>query len=357
MYSLSDYDYELPESRIAQIPSKKRDESRLFLLDRKSGCHSRYYFKDVCDLLKSSDVLVINNTQVIPGRLFGKKETGGRVEFLIIDYADRSIQKSDNSVDEEIVCRCLIKTSKRPVPGTIFHFDLGLRAEVINFEDPSFTVKFISRGNFEHVLYKIGKTPLPPYIKRTEEEIDSLDDRATYQTVYASEKGAVAAPTAGLHFTENLINQLKYRGIQAVSITLHVGYGTFSPVRVSDIREHRMHRERFCLSKKAADTINSAKAKGSRILAVGSTSVRTLEFSTDEAGLISEKDGWCDLFIYPGYRFKMVDAMITNFHLPQSTLLMLVSAFAGRDKIMKAYQEAIKEQYRFYSYGDAMLII
>ena len=357
MYSLSDYDYKLPEALIAQTPTKKRDESRLFLLDRKSGTHTHYFFKDVCNLLRPSDVLVINNTEVIPGRLFGKKETGGRVELLILDYADRLIQKSDNSNNSEIVCQCLIKTSKRPKPGAIFLFDQGLTAEVLDFEDRSFTVKFSYRGNFEHILYKIGKTPLPPYIKRTKEEIETIDDCATYQTVYASEKGAVAAPTAGLHFTEGLLNKLKLEGIQAVSVTLHVGYGTFLPVRVDDIREHRMHGERFCLSMKAAATINEAKAKGSRIIAVGSTSVRALEYSTDDSGRIFEKDGWCDLFIYPGYRFKMVDAMITNFHLPKSTLLMLVSAFAGRDAIMKTYREAVKEEYRFYSYGDAMLIV
>jgi len=354
MYSLADYDYELPEALIAQTPSKKRDESKLLLLDRKSGSRSHYFFKNVYELLEPSDVLVINNTEVIPGRLFGKKETGGKVELLILDYADRAKLKSDN---EEVVCQCLLKTSKRPKIGTVFLFDQGLTAEVIDFEDRIFSVKFIYKGKFEQVLYKIGKTPLPPYIKRTEKEIDTVDDHATYQTVYASEKGAVAAPTAGLHFTKELLNRLNSKGIQTVSVTLHVGYGTFLPVRVSDIREHRMHRERFSLSKKAAVTINEAKAKGSRIIGVGSTSVRTLEYSTDNTGRISEKDGWCDLFIYPGYRFKMVDAMITNFHLPKSTLLMLVSAFSGRDTIMAAYQEAVKEEYRFYSYGDAMLII
>lgn len=354
MYSLTDYDYLLPEALIAQIPSKKRDESKLLLLDRKSGSRSHYYFKDVYELLEHSDVLVINNTEVIPGRLLGKKETGGKVELLILDYADHAGLKSDNG---EVVCQCLIKTSKRPAPGTVFVFDQGLTAEVIDFEDRIITVKFIYKEKFEQVLYKIGKTPLPPYIKRTEKEIDTVDDRVTYQTVYASEKGAVAAPTAGLHFTKELLNRLNSKGIQTVSVTLHVGYGTFLPVRVSDIREHRMHRERFSLSKKAAATINEAKAKGSRIIGVGSTSVRTLEYSTDNTGRISERDGWCDLFIYPGYEFKMVDAMITNFHLPKSTLLMLVSAFAGRDTIMAAYQEAVKEEYRFYSYGDAMLIV
>ena len=354
MYSLTDYDYELPEALIAQTPSKKRDESRLLLLDRKSGSCSHYSFKNVYELLEPSDVLVINNTEVIPGRLFGKKETGGKVELLILDYAERAELKSENG---EVVCQCLIKTSKRPKLGTAFIFDQGLTAEVIDFKDRIALVKFIYQGKFEHVLYKIGKTPLPPYIKRTKKEIDTIDDCAMYQTVYASEKGAVAAPTAGLHFTKDLLNRLNVKGIKTVSVTLHVGYGTFLPVRVSNIREHRMHRERFSLSKKAAATLNEAKAKGSRIIGVGSTSVRTLEYSTDDTGRISEQDGWSDLFIYPGYRFKMVDAMITNFHLPKSTLLMLVSAFAGRDTIMKAYGEAVKEEYRFYSYGDAMLII
>lgn len=354
MYSLTDYDYELPEALIAQTPSKNRDESKLLLLDRKSGNCSHHSFKHVYELLNPSDVLVINNTEVIPGRLLGKKKTGGKVELLLLDYADRSEFGSENG---EIICQCLIKTSKRPKIGALLHFDQGLTAEVLDFEDRTVTVRFLYEGAFEQILYEIGKTPLPPYIKRTEKEFETIKDNETYQTVYASEKGAVAAPTAGLHFTTELLSLLNLKGVKTVSITLHVGYGTFLPVHVSDIRKHRMHRERFSLSRETAAIINAAREKGSRIIAVGSTSVRTIEYSTGDTGRIAENNGWCDLFIYPGYRFKMVDAMITNFHLPKSTLLMLVSAFAGRDRIMNAYREAVENGYRFYSYGDAMLIM
>lgn len=354
MYSLTDYDYELPQALIAQTPSIKRDESRLLLLDRNSGNCSHYFFKQIGELLNPSDVLVINNTEVIPGRLFGRKKTGGKVELLILDYADRVEVESNRG---EVLCRCLIKTSKRPKIGTPILFDQDLAAEIVSFEERIATVKFFCEQEFERILYRIGKTPLPPYIRRTEEEMASIKDHETYQTVYASEKGAVAAPTAGFHFTQALLKELKSKGIQIIPITLHVGYGTFLPVRVSDIRNHRMHQERFSLSKEAAIAIHTARNKGSRIIGVGSTSVRTMEYAADDTGRIAEKTGWCDLFIYPGYRFKTVDGMITNFHLPKSTLLMLVSALAGRNNIMNAYRVAVEMEYRFYSYGDAMLIL
>ncbi|MBW2012103.1 MAG: tRNA preQ1(34) S-adenosylmethionine ribosyltransferase-isomerase QueA, partial [Deltaproteobacteria bacterium] len=236
-------------------------------------------------------------------------------------------------------------------------FDHGLRAEVMGFEDGVYTLRFLSTEDFETLLYRIGDMPLPPYIKRGEGKETPCDDRTSYQTIYASQKGAVAAPTAGLHFSGDLFDKLKSKGIRVAEITLHVGYGTFLPVRVSDIREHKMHSEFFSISGKTADLINHAKKEGRRIVAVGTTTVRTLEYASDTDGHIVAGTGNCDLFIYPGYQFKAVDAMITNFHLPKSTLLMLVSALAGRTGILNAYQEAIRNKYRFYSYGDAMLII
>jgi S-adenosylmethionine:tRNA ribosyltransferase-isomerase len=255
----------------------------------------------------------------------------------------------------KFVSRCLIKTSKRPKPGTFILFDQDLTAEVICFRDGIHTVRFSSKEDFESLLCRIGSIPLPPYIKRSANNGD-CNDTAAYQTVYACQKGAVAAPTAGLHFSEKLLDALKSKGIKIVAITLHVGYGTFLPVRVSDIRDHKMYPEWFSIPEETAADINRAKKNGSRVVAVGATCVRTLEYASDENGRVSSGNGSCDLFIYPGYRFKAVDAMVTNFHLPKSTLLMLVSAFAGRKKILDAYREAIGKRYRFYSYGDAMFI-
>ncbi|MBW1698054.1 MAG: tRNA preQ1(34) S-adenosylmethionine ribosyltransferase-isomerase QueA [Deltaproteobacteria bacterium] len=353
MYALSDYDYDLPRELIAQQPAAERDQSRLLVLDRKTGRVSHRRFKDFCELVRPSDILVLNNTEVIPGRLIGRKETGGRVQLLIIDYASRQKNKNDSA----IVCKCLIKASKRPRKGTRLVFKKGLSAEVMDFEKGIFTVKFFWKEDFEDLLYQIGDVPLPPYIKRRDKADDHWrDDRTAYQTVYASRKGAVAAPTAGLHFTDRMLLQLRDRDIKIAYITLHVGYGTFLPVRASDIRFHKMHEEWFEVSEAAAQAINRVKRNGGRVVAVGTTSVRTLEFAADEDGLIKPQSGYCDLFIYPGYRFKVVDAMLTNFHLPKSTILMLVSAFAGRTAILNAYQEAIRERYRFYSYGDAMFI-
>lgn len=349
MYSLIDYDYNLPKDLIAQQPVAGRDRSRLLLMDRENGGRTHHTFQDLTDLLLPSDVLVVNNTKVVPGRLFGKKASGGKVELLILDYAGK--QKTD--IRKDTVYSCLIKASKRPRPGTALLFDRGLSGEVLDFKDGKFTVHFDCDGRFEDLLDEIGHVPLPPYIQRDE---TAFDDKVAYQTVYASRKGAVAAPTAGLHFSDTILEKLKNKGVQVVEITLHVGYGTFLPVRVSDIRQHHMHSEWFCISEKAAAAISNAKADGRRIVAVGTTSVRTLEFAADPSGRLEKRSGACDLFIFPGYHFKMVDAMITNFHLPKSTLLMLVSAFAGREPVLNAYKEAISKQYRFYSYGDAMLI-
>jgi len=353
MYSLVDYNYDLPEEFIAQEPADRRDRSRLLFLRRRTGEVSHHLFYELCDFLLQSDVLVVNNTEVIPGRLFGRKSTGGKVEALILDYAG-SYKKTGKN--KEFVFECLLKASKRPKPGTSFVFDQELKAEVINFRDGIHTLRFFYDGDFESLLCRIGNMPLPPYIKRNK-GVSPCDDSKSYQTVYARQKGAVAAPTAGLHFSKKLLEKIKSIGVKIVEITLHVGYGTFLPVRVSDIRNHKIHSEQYYISKNGAAVINHAKAKGSRIVAVGTTCVRSLEFASDNNGNVSYGSGNCDLFIYPGYRFKVVDAMITNFHLPQSTLLMLVSAFAGRKSILSAYNEAIKERYRFYSYGDAMVIM
>ena len=349
MFSISDYDYHLPEERIAQTPATRRDQSRLLVMDRKTGKMTHLRFFDIYDLIASSDVLVINDTKVVPARLFGQKETGGKAEVLIIDFPAIGINRPDQG---ECVCRCLIKTAKRPKPGAMLIFGQNLKAAVLNFEDGIFTVRFLYRGNFEHVLERVGHVPLPPYIQRS----DNKKDRTAYQTVYAASRGAVAAPTAGLHFSKGLLEKLRKKGVTIVAITLHVGYGTFSPVRVSDIREHRIHSEWYSISKDAADKINASKDAGHRIVAVGTTAVRTLEYACDENQMIAAGHGNCDLFIYPGYRFNIVDAMLTNFHLPKSTLLMLVSAFSTRENVLNAYQAALEKKYRFYSYGDAMLI-
>ena len=350
MFSLSDYDYDLPENLIAQEPVAGRDRSRLLKLNRVTGRTSHHFFNHLLQFLNPGDVLVVNNTQVIPARLFGQKQTGGKVEVLILDYAGGRFD------GEQFTCSCLIKASKALRPGALLQFPRGMTAEVLDGQTGTYTLRFRCPERFENLLNQVGFTPLPPYIKRPH-NAESKTDRETYQTVYATEKGAVAAPTAGLHFTEKLLRELSDFGIEIATLTLHVGYGTFMPVRVADIRKHRMHFERFVLPDAAAKLINKAKARGRRVIAVGTTSVRTLEFVAGPDATVSEASGKCDLFIYPGYRFKLVDGMITNFHLPQSTLLMLVSAFAGRENILKAYKEAIEQRYRFYSYGDAMIII
>jgi S-adenosylmethionine:tRNA ribosyltransferase-isomerase len=349
MFSISDYAYNLPAELIAQKPVAQRDQSKLLHLDRKSGNFAHHYFYHISDLLLPTDILVINDTKVIPGRLYGRKSTGGKVEVLILDYA------GGKTGANEFTVQCLLKASKPPKSGIKLVFDHGLSAEILDGRKGVFTLKFFFQGNFENLLYQIGCVPLPPYIKRDSDK-KSIDDKASYQTVYASKKGAVAAPTAGFHFTKELLAKIKAQGVKIAPVALHIGYGTFLPVRVADIRKHRMHAERFAISNTTANILNSAKAEGKRIVAVGTTCVRTLEFAADKKGEIQRRSGSCDLFIYPGYPFKIVDAMITNFHLPKSTLLMLVSAFAGRENILRAYAEAIKERYRFYSYGDAMFI-
>lgn len=352
MFSPADYDFHLPEEFISQTPVVQRDQSKLLVLNRKTRRISHHKFYELYDLLSPSDLLVVNNTEVVPARLFGHRDTGGKVEILILDYHNRPENRIDS---KELEYHCLIKASKRLKPGTQLLFDKELNARVITFENNMYKIRFFFEDDFETTLYRIGHAPIPPYIKR-KNDADRFGDRASYQTVYASKKGAIAAPTAGLHFTKELIEKLNKKGVFVVSLTLHVGYGTFLPVRVQDIREHTMHSEQYVISKETADSINLAKAEGRRIVAVGTTTVRTLEYMTGIDGKIACGAGNCDLFIYPGYTFKSVDSMITNFHLPKSTLLMLVSAFAGRDIVLNAYQEAIKKRYGFYSYGDAMFI-
>ncbi len=353
MYLLDDYDFELPETLIAQTPVAGRDNSRLLLLRRDSGDISHRHFSEFCDVLVPGDVLVVNDTRVVPARLVGRKKSGGRVEVLILDYA----RAMENARATGVVsCDCLVKTARRLQPGARVYFGEDVSAEIGENRDGVFSVTFFFEGDFGGVLDEIGSVPLPPYIKR-EENSARGEDKTAYQTVYAAQKGAAAAPTAGLHFTRPLLDRIESGGVMIAPVTLHVGYGTFRPVKVSDIREHRMHSEDFSVPEATAETINRAKAEGRRVVAVGTTCVRTLEYAVNAQGRITPGRGECDLFVYPGYRFKVVDAMLTNFHLPRSTLIMLVAAFAGRERILAAYREAIDREYRFFSYGDAMLII
>jgi S-adenosylmethionine:tRNA ribosyltransferase-isomerase len=354
MYALSDYNYPLPVELIAQKPAERRDQSNLLVMDRKTEKLSHHRFNALDNFLNPGDVLVVNNTAVIPGRLLGKKDTGGTVEVLIYGFNGNC---KPRTVKEDRVFECLVKAAKPPRTGSSFYFEEGLTAKVVERRNGTYLIRFYSEGDFGTLLDRIGKVPLPPYIRRSPELEPPCDDRAAYQTVYASEKGAIAAPTAGLHFTPELLERLKAKGIAIVSITLHVGYGTFLPVRAQDIRSHQIHSEVYSIPGHTADKINTARAAGYRVVAVGTTCVHTLEYASASGGHVQAGNGRCDLFIYPGYRFKAVDAMITNFHLPKSTLLMLVSAFAGREKVLHAYQVALKRKYRFYSYGDAMFIV
>ena len=352
MFLLSDYFYNLPSEKIAQVPCENRSESKLLHIQRHSGAVTHYQFKDIAALLRKDDLLVINNTRVIPARLFGKKASGGRVEVLIIDYAGGMSHLEKTGFFQ---CDCLLKASRKPKKGAIILFGAGVEAEVVEDKENISVIRFLCPEGFLHFLNRFGEIPLPPYIKREDKDLSEMD-RTSYQTVYADKEGAVAAPTAGLHFTEDLMAKLADQGIEFAPLTLHVGYGTFVPVKTEDIRQHPIHSEYFSVSQETADKINAARQSNRRIVAVGTTSVRVLEFISDETGRVKAGTGMCNLFIYPGYRFKCVDAVITNFHLPESTLLMLVSAFYDREKILSAYKEAIKTDYRFFSYGDAMLI-
>ena len=338
----SDFYFDLPQELIAQDPLEDRSSSRLLVLDRETGKTEHHIFKDVIDYLNPGDCLVINNTKVIPARLFGSKEgTEAKIEILLL-------KRKENDVWET-----LVKPGKKAKPGTRISFGDGLlTGEVIDVvEEGNRLIKFTYDGIFEEILDQLGQMPLPPYITH------QLKDKNRYQTVYAKHDGSAAAPTAGLHFTPELLEAIKAKGVNIAHVTLHVGLGTFRPVKVEDVTNHHMHSEFYIVEEDQAKLINETKQRGGKIVSVGTTSCRTLESATDEQGVLHAGSGWTDIFIYPGYKFKMIDRLITNFHLPESTLLMLVSALAGKDKIMAAYEEAVKERYRFFSFGDAMLIL
>jgi S-adenosylmethionine:tRNA ribosyltransferase-isomerase len=338
----SDFYFDLPEELIAQTPLKNRDQSRLMVVDPKTKAIEHKQFQDMIEYIRPGDCLVLNDTRVLPARLFGvKKNTGGKIEILLLKRTDKDRWET------------LVKPGKRAKIGdTIIFGDGRLMAQVVGIDEQGLRmIEFKYDGIFEEVLEELGTIPLPPYIKR------SLKDSERYQTVYSKHKGSAAAPTAGLHFTKALIQKIKDKGVEIVFITLHVGLGTFRPVKTDNLLEHKMHSEFYRVSDHAAKTINTTKSNGGRIIAVGTTSTRTLESIADERGFIHAGQGWTNIFIYPGYQFKVINGLLTNFHLPESTLIMLVSALGGRETILKAYQEAVHHKYRFFSFGDAMLII
>lgn len=338
---VKDFRYDLPQELIAQDPLEDRSSSRLLVLDKDTGKITHKHFYDIIDYLDEGDCLVLNETKVIPARLMGvKKDTGAVVEILLLKRKSKTVWE------------CLVKPGKKCRVGAVIEFGEGLLTGTVSdiVEEGNRIIEFEFDGIFEEILDKLGTMPLPPYITHT------LKDRNRYQTVYAKNEGSAAAPTAGLHFTKELLKDIEDKGVKLAKVTLHVGLGTFRPVKVSDVRQHHMHSEFFQVSKEAADIVNSTRANGKRVICVGTTSTRTVESASDDKGYLKEKSGWTDIFIYPGYKFKVSDALITNFHLPESTLVMLVSALAGREKVLHAYEEAVKEKYRFFSFGDAMFI-
>lgn len=338
---VKDFYFDLPKELIAQHPLEKRDESRLMVLNKKSGEVEHKVFKDIIEYLNPGDCLVLNDTRVMPARLYGAKEgSGGKMEFLLLNR------------HEDDIWETLVKPGKRGKVGAKFVFGNGeLKAEVVDvLDNGNRKVKFYYDGIFEEVLDRLGEMPLPPYIE------EKLEDRERYQTVYSKEVGSAAAPTAGLHFTDELLQAIKKKGINIAFVTLHVGLGTFRPVKAEDIQDHEMHSEYYILDKENAEIINNAKRSGKRVIAVGTTSNRTLESIANEEGQVKEQSGYTSIFIYPGYKFKIVDAIITNFHLPESTLIMLISAFSTREIVMNAYKIAVENKYRFFSFGDAMFI-
>ncbi len=337
----SDFYYELPQELIAQDPLEDRSASRLMTLDKTTGRMGHHVFREIVDFLTPQDCLVLNNTKVIPARLFGSRvETEAKIEVLLLKRKEHDIWET------------LVKPGKKCKIGTRISFGEGLlTGEVVDVvEDGNRLIQFTYEGIFEEILDQLGQMPLPPYITH------QLKDKNRYQTVYAKHDGSAAAPTAGLHFTPQLLEQIRDKGVKIAEVTLHVGLGTFRPVKVEDVTKHHMHSEFYIIEESQAKLINDTKQAGGRIVSVGTTSCRTLESASDENGILKAGSGWTDIFIYPGYRFKMVDALITNFHLPESTLVMLVSALAGKDHIMAAYEEAVRERYRFFSFGDAMFI-
>ena len=338
---LEEFDYNLPEELIAQVPIAKRDESRLMVLHRESKKVEHKTFKDIIDYLRPGDCLVRNNTKVIPARLYGKKETGANVEFVLLNQIEGDIWES------------IVRPGNKLKPGTKVEFGDGLlKATILDIMDGGTRkVEFEYEGIFNEILDEIGLMPLPPYIH------ESLKEKDRYQTVYAKYNGSAAAPTAGLHFTPELLKRIEEKGIKIANVTLHVGIGTFRPVKEENIEEHKMHTEHFYIKQEDVEKINETKKAGGRVIAVGTTSCRVLEtIASEETGLVEATEGDTGIYIYPGYKFKCIDGLITNFHLPKSTLLMLVSALAGREFVLDAYNEAVKEKYRFFSFGDAMLI-
>lgn len=338
----TDFYFDLPEELIAQDPITDRSSSKLLVLDKKTGKTTHKIFRDIVTYLNPGDCLVLNNTKVIPARLLGcKEDTGAAVELLLL-------KRKENDVWE-----CLVKPGKKCKPGTILSFGDGiLKAEVLEtVEEGNRLIQFQYKGIFEEILDKLGEMPLPPYITH------KLEDKNRYQTVYARYEGSAAAPTAGLHFTKELLEEIEAKGIRIAYVTLHVGLGTFRPVKADNILEHHMHSEYYEVTKEAADTINETKRNGHRVICVGTTSCRTVESAADENGLVQAKCDNTDIFIYPGYRFKVLNCLITNFHLPESTLIMLVSALAGRENVLAAYKEAVEKRYRFFSFGDAMFVL
>lgn len=335
----SDFSYDLPSELIAQHPAQKRDQSRLMLLNKKTGEINHKKFYNIIDYLNNGDVLVLNDTRVMPARIFGHRpEKDESIEILLLNHNGDTWET-------------LAKPGKKLKIGTEIIFSDELKAEVIDIsEDGSRFLKFIYSGIFEEILDRLGEMPLPPYIQ------EKLEDKERYQTVYSKEIGSAAAPTAGLHFTKELLKKIEEKGIEICFITLHVGLGTFRPVKVEDVTKHKMHSEFYIIRDDVAQKINKAKDEGRRIVAVGTTSIRTLESAADDKGYVKAKSGWTDIFIYPPYKFKCVDALITNFHLPESTLIMLVSSLSTREIILNAYNVAVKEKYRFFSFGDAMFI-
>ncbi|MDX9840932.1 MAG: tRNA preQ1(34) S-adenosylmethionine ribosyltransferase-isomerase QueA [Desulfobulbus sp.] len=355
---LDDYDYHLPPEQIAQHPAPQRDQSRLLVVDGASGALAHRRFTDITEWLRPGDLLVVNTTRVFPARLLGHKESGGRAELFLLGYPRPSAAGGTTNPWQEASAPALIKSSKRPKTGSQLVFSDHLRARVDAYAaDGKALVTLLFRPQagetLDSLLEAHGRMPLPPYISR-----DSLpEDRQRYQTRYARHTGSVAAPTAGLHFSDELLATIRDAGVEMASIVLHVGYGTFAPVRTEDIRDHVIHREAVEVSAETAAAVNRVRAAGGRIWAVGTTTVRTLEFAADPSGRVQPLAGECGLFIYPGYRFRVVDNLITNFHLPKSSLLFLVSALAGRERILAAYREAVAQGYRFFSYGDAMAIV
>lgn len=357
-FFLASYHFALPEENIAQHPLACRDSSRLLVVDCLASETRDRQFTDICDYLASGDLLVVNNTRVFPARLLGRKETGGKAELLILEYPRAEAGFGGAGLDGWLQAEVigLVKSAKRPHPGGKLLFSENLFGTVRELlPDGKVRVALHFRGDLAMLLEAHGQLPLPPYIHRGESQ--SEEDRQRYQTVYAEQPGAVAAPTAGLHFTPELLARIQALGVRIAQVTLHVGYGTFAPVRVEDIREHAIHAEYLKVSEETAALVNETRASGGRVWAVGTTSVRALEFAAQDTGRVSARSGFCDLYIYPGYKFRVVDNLITNFHLPQSSLLFLVSALAGRKRILAAYGEAVEKGYRFYSYGDAMALI